>query len=208
MREYFSHQWELAHRYFSKDLKILYYALLILFILFAAAGTFYFQNNEQLTTSLYMELVDMFESQIPMDAQGVSLFLGIFLNNIQAGAISILFGFVPFLFIPIWTLTSNALIIAIVGGVYGMSGYSLASFLLGILPHGILEIPAFLMGVALGLDICFKMVRLILRQISKNDLKRAAVNAVRIYCLWMVPLFFLAAIIETYMTPVLFNAFS
>lgn len=208
MKEYFSHQWELAHRYFLKDLKILYYALLIVFILFAAVATFYFQNNEQLTTSLYMELIDMFESQIPMDAQGVSLFLGIFLNNVQAGAISIAFGFVPFLFIPIWTLTSNALIIGIVGGVYGMSGYSLLSFLLGIVPHGILEIPAFLMGVALGLDICYKMVRLILRQISKNDLKQAVVNAVRIYCLWMVPLFFLAAIIETFMTPILFNAFS
>lgn len=208
MKEYFSHQWELAHRYFLKDLKILYYALLIVFILFAAVATFYFQNNEQLTTSLYMELIDMFESQIPMDAQGVSLFLGIFLNNVQAGAISIAFGFVPFLFIPIWTLTSNALIIGIVGGVYGMSGYSLLSFLLGILPHGILEIPAFLMGVALGLDICYKMVRLILRQISKNDLKQVVVNAVRIYCLWMVPLFFLAAIIETFMTPILFNAFS
>lgn len=208
MKEYFSHQWELAHRYFLKDLKVLYYALLIVFILFAAVATFYFQNNEQLTTSLYMELIDMFESQIPMDAQGVSLFLGIFLNNVQAGAISIAFGFVPFLFIPIWTLTSNALIIGIVGGVYGMSGYSLLSFLLGILPHGILEIPAFLMGVALGLDICYKMVRLILRQISKNDLKQVVVNAVRIYCLWMVPLFFLAAIIETFMTPILFNAFS
>ncbi|MDK2961829.1 MAG: stage sporulation protein, partial [Eubacteriaceae bacterium] len=68
--------------------------------------------------------------------------------------------------------------------------------------------PAFLMGVALGLDICYKMVRLILRQISKNDLKQVVVNAVRIYCLWMVPLFFLAAIIETFMTPILFNAFS
>jgi stage II sporulation protein M len=208
MKAYFSHQWELAHRYFSKDLKGLYYALLILFVLFAAAGTYYFQNNEHLTTSLYMELIEMFESQIPLDAQGVSLFLGIFLNNVQAGAISILFGFVPFLFIPIWTLTSNALIIGIVGGVYGMSGYSLLSFLLGILPHGILEIPAFLMGIALGLDICFKLVRLILRQISKSDFKGTVINALRIYCLWMVPLFFLAAIIESYMTPILFNAFS
>jgi stage II sporulation protein M len=60
----------------------------------------------------------------------------------------------------------------------------------------------------LGLDICFKLVRLILRQISKSDFKGTVINALRIYCLWMVPLFFLAAIIESYMTPILFNAFS
>ncbi|WKY47737.1 stage II sporulation protein M [Eubacteriaceae bacterium ES3] len=208
MRQYISRQWDQAHRYFSSDLKILYYGLLILFMVFSAVGTVYFRNNPDMTMTLYSDLLAMFESQISLDSQGMSLFSGIFLNNIQAGAVSILFGFVPFLFIPIWSLTSNALVIGIVGGVYSLSGYGIISFLVGILPHGILEIPAFLLGIALGLDICYKLVRLILRQISKKDLKLTVSNAVRIYFLWMVPLFFLAAIIETYMTPILFNAFS
>lgn len=207
MKKQINNQWNQAHDYFSKNLKVIFWANTILFILFVLASTVFFKNNSELTTNLYMELINMFESQIPMDTQGFSLFSGIFLNNIQAGAISVLTGFIPFLFIPLWSLTSNALIIGIVGGVYQMNGYSILAFLVGILPHGVLEIPAFLLGITLGLEICYKLVLLILRRIHKEEMKQTIKNALTIYILWMVPLFFIAAIIETYITPIIFSVF-
>lgn len=205
MKNYLFNQWDQASNFFYRELRILFFLMLGIFSVMVLISSIYFFYHPDWTRELYQELMIAFERKIPLGYEGMMLFSGIFFNNIWAGGMSILLGFIPFLFMPFWTLTSNALIIGIVGGVYGLSGYGIIAFLVGIIPHGLLEIPAFILGVSLGIDLCFKLIKLIFKRIKKEELNKTIRNALRIYFLWMVPLFLLAAIIETYMTPVLFK---
>lgn len=205
MKHFIFDQWDHALLYFHKNLKTLYYLMLLLFCVLVVGSTIYFFYHPEMTKELYIEVMGVFETKIPGDYQGMMLFWGIFFNNIWAGGMSILLGFIPFLFLSFWTLTSNALIVGIVGGVYQLSGYGVLAFLVGIIPHGLLEIPAFILGVSLGIDLCLKLIKLIFKKTTIKMINETIKNSLRIYFIWMVPLFLLAAIIETYMTPVLFQ---
>lgn len=104
-------------------------------------------------------------------------------------------------------MASNAIIIGLIGAVYQINGVGWIPFLVGILPHGVIEIPALILGVTLGVHICNKLVKKILKRSFKGELKQAIIGCLRIYLLWMIPLFFIAAFIETFITPILFNVF-
>ncbi len=208
MKKFISNEWNQATAYFQGHLKTLFYLMVLLFTILIGASTAYFFYHPELTQALYLDLVAVFENKIASGSQGIDLLGGIFFNNLWAAGMAILLGFIPFLFIPFWTLTSNALIIGIVGGIYKLSGFGVFAFLIGILPHGLLEIPAFILAVTLGLDLSFKLIKVIFKKNKGQAIRETVKNTIRLYFLWIVPLLFLAAIIETYMTPVLFGLVS
>jgi stage II sporulation protein M len=66
---------------------------------------------------------------------------------------------------------------------------------LAILPHGILEIPAFLISAAIGL----KLGREILKTRGKRELKKELRRGLRFFLLLVVPLLLIAALIESFL---------
>lgn len=206
MKAYFMTHWNGAETYFEKNLKSTFYFCLTFFGMMIVTNTLLFLSDPGLSQSYFKELQSLFSQKEFLDGTGLELWFGIFFNNIIASGISILLGVIPFLFLPIFALASNAIIIGLVGAVYQSNGIGWFVFLVGILPHGIIEIPALLLGVSLGVNICLKLVRTILRRSIKGELKQAVIGSLRIFILWIIPLFFIAAFIETFMTPILFNA--
>jgi stage II sporulation protein M len=83
------------------------------------------------------------------DHQQWYLFYHIILNNLLASAMVILFGFFFGLF-PLYLLVSNGLLVGYMAANLG-EGETILHFLKGILPHGIIEIPAFILACAVGL---------------------------------------------------------
>ncbi|WP_162462917.1 stage II sporulation protein M [Paenibacillus psychroresistens] len=83
------------------------------------------------------------------DHQQWSFFSHIILNNLLACAMAILFGFFFGLF-PIYLLVSNGLFLGYVAANRG-DEVTMLYFLKGILPHGIIEIPAFILACAVGM---------------------------------------------------------
>ena len=136
--------------------------------------------------------------------QGFSLFLLIFTNN--ALAVSAGFFFSPiFLILPVVSIVMNGVLVTVVARLT-LQDHSLAFLAAGILPHGIIEIPAYLLGQAAAIRFGFTIVRS-----SFNPHRRAAVGPVLRQCLsWLgfaVALLIPAALIEAFITPALLGLF-
>jgi stage II sporulation protein M len=206
MKNFMVRQWKGAETYFEKHLKQTFLICLSVFIVLIIINLILFSSNPQMSEMYFNELMAVFKGKTLLNSTGVDLWIGIFINNIIAGGISVLLGGVPFLFLPYFSLASNAIIIGLMGAVYQMNGIGWLPFMVGILPHGVIEIPTLILGVTLGVHICSKLVKQILKRSFKGELKQAIIGCLQIYVCWMIPLFFLASFIEVFITPILFNA--
>lgn len=129
-----------------------------------------------------------------------TMFLFIFLKNVSAILISFVFS--PFLCLPpLFALIVNGWILGYVSG-FSVQQNSLGYLLAGILPHGILEIPAFIIAEACALYFGAN----VLLGIFKKEHGRQIIDSLKlsarylaIACIILIP----AAIIETYLTPTL-----
>lgn len=123
----------------------------------------------------------------------------IFLKNVFTVVFS--FALSPFLcIIPITTLVVNGWLISLVS-VAVIHEKSVLFLLAGILPHGILEIPAVMIAEAAALSFGVASMRAIFKQDRNLFVNRAKQN-IR-YLILGIILLLPAAIIETYVTPLL-----
>jgi stage II sporulation protein M len=128
----------------------------------------------------------------------VTTALIIFLKNVAALLVSFLFS--PLLcLVPILALTVNGWLLSFVSVII-VQEESLGLLLAGLLPHGIFELPALIIGEAAALSFG---VTTIVALIAKNRRSQLLPNLKRnlrylvIACVLLLP----AAIIETYVTP-------
>ena len=147
-------------------------------------------------------LVALEELGTTLEPSTLTMLVAIIFKNSLAILVS--FAFSPLLcIIPIMTLVLNGSIISFVSaGVVGEK--SLGFLLAGVLPHGIIELPALIIGLAASLSFGTMVVwslfskekRSILVPTFKRDLK---------YLLIALALLVPAAIIETFVTPLFIN---
>lgn len=173
-----------------------HYAILaaILFFSFIIIGYFV---AEYLQVSILGEFGDVFQWTIGLDPFVLMLF--IFLNNSIKSLFAILLGFFLAIF-PLLFVTANGLLIGMIFFDAAKEN-GLIFILSAILPHGVVEIPVFLLSVAIGLRMGVQTVlKLDGRDIKlKSELK----NGLKFFILFILPLFFLSAFIEAFITPIL-----
>lgn len=204
--EWLSAQRQAAHRFireqygrFVRTTAIVFIALILLTF---AAGMLLPRQTEA--------IVDMFsrfvyESGV-LDTDGSVQVAALFFNNLRAVALGVLYGLIPFLFLPALPLGINAMVIGLFASYYVQNGMSLLTFLAGVLPHGIFELPALVLGIALGLCLCRGLTDYV-RKNTKGVMVPLFLNLARVFLLWIVPLLAVAAIIETYITPIILQWF-
>jgi len=128
----------------------------------------------------------------------VTTVLIIFLKNVSALLVSFLFS--PLLcLIPILALTVNGWLLSFVSVII-VQEESLGLLLSGLLPHGIFELPALIIGEAAALSFgAMTIVTLIVKSKRSQLLPNLKRNLkyLGIACVLLLP----AAIIETYVTP-------
>jgi len=155
-------------------------------------------------------IVEMFSQMVQesgiVGEDGSFTALGIFGNNLRASFLSMVYGFIPFLYLPALSLGTNALILGILGGYYVNNGQSLLFYLAGILPHGIFELPALILALALGIYLCQIIVTYI-RKNTKGLVSAAVRNAARVFVFLVIPLLVVAAVMEAYVTPLILHLF-
>jgi stage II sporulation protein M len=128
------------------------------------------------------------------------MFIFIFIKN--AIALLVSFALSPiFCLVPILTLVANGWIVALVSTIV-MEEKSLGFVLAGLLPHGIVELPAFFIGEAAALSFGATAVVALLKKERRNLLLPSLRQNLR-YLVIALALFLPAAIIETYVTPLL-----
>jgi stage II sporulation protein M len=122
----------------------------------------------------------------------------IFLKNLLASSTALLLGLGLGL-IPLLVVTSNGFLLGVVA--YSAIQKSGPIFLAaGIMPHGIFELPAVLVSISLGFRLGYLLALTLARE--KADLSGETKTAVRFLWRYITPLLFLAAVIETFITPI------
>lgn len=130
----------------------------------------------------------------------VGLMLGIFANNAVKCLLVIILG-VAFGIVPAFFMLANGLVLGIVIGVT-MARTSLLYVLVGVVPHGLIELPMVFISAAIGLKLGVLALRALFGK--KDGLLDKIVEGLMIYIVWIFPLLFLAAFVETFVTgPVL-----
>ena len=134
----------------------------------------------------------------------LTIMIIIFLKNLLASAMAMLLGLGLGL-IPLLVATRNGFLLGVVA--HGASQQSGPLFLAaGILPHGILELPAVLVSIAIGFRLGYLLALTLARE--KADLAGETRIAVRFLWRYITPTLFLAAIIETFITPIAISVVS
>jgi len=148
-------------------------------------------------TAALTELVDLL-STLPNWA----IFIAILIKNITALSISFILSPV-FCLVPVIALALNGWLIGLVSATV-IQEESLGYLLTGLLPHGIFELPALIMGEAVALSFGTAIVLAIFRK-EKRALLLPNLRQNLRYLIIALALLLPAALIETYLTPVLLN---
>ncbi len=138
------------------------------------------------------EIMGVLEKLV-LEFEGLGVFetiLKIFLNNLQASFLSVVFGVILGLF-PLSATIINGYVLGFV------ARHSVAEkgvfVLWRILPHGIFELPAVLISIGLGFWLGVSILK---RGVSWSGFKKKFVDAVRVFVFIVIPLLVVAGVIE------------
>ncbi len=126
----------------------------------------------------------------------------IFIKNVSALLLSFIFS--PILcLLPILALTFNGLLLSFISTIVAQEE-SLGFVLAGLLPHGIFELPALIIGEAAALSFGAMMILALFKKELRKRLPPSLKQNLR-YLVIAFALLVPAAIIETYVTPLLLD---
>lgn len=128
-----------------------------------------------------------------MNLDGWKLAVIIFVNNSVKVLGSIVLGIVFGIF-PIFSLLANGYLIGIIAQYHGP-----VVFLAGIVPHGIFEIPALLLGAGAGIGLGWTAVK------RRSELKADIDRSLKMFLKVVMPLLLMASLIETFITPLIID---
>lgn len=155
---------------------------------------------EQLDLSAIPE--DAFED---IEATGVLPELSpgwVFMHNMRVILLSGVLGMFSFGALALIILMIPAVLVGYFAGAVGLAGYHPFIFLSTfILPHGIVEIPAAVIGVAFALRIGAGLISPPEGLDIGQGLLYTVANFLKVYLFLVMPLLFVAAILESYLTP-------
>ncbi|MBZ3935148.1 stage II sporulation protein M [Methanimicrococcus blatticola] len=134
---------------------------------------------------------------LPEDGS-ISVMFYIFFNNTRIVFLLIFLGFL-FGFLPVSIILVNGFTVGIVAE-YTIKEEGLLFLLTGLLPHGIVEIPVILLGAGVGYYSGVLASRTLMKRISFASFKQSFIDGTWIFFLIAVPLLFIAAVIEVYVT--------
>ncbi len=129
----------------------------------------------------------------------LAVMLLIFLNNAFKSLLALVLGLglgiIPFLFVA-----GNGIIIGMLGDTISRQ-HGTVFVVASLLPHGIIEIPMILISAGIGLRLGYA-IYLSLKGL-KIDIKTELRQGFRFYMRVILPLLFIAAVIETFVTPII-----
>jgi stage II sporulation protein M len=148
------------------------------------------------------QLIQGLSDSLGSTSSSSGFFAVILLNNLITLVACFIFS--PFLSIPpLLTLFLNGWLLSAFGYII-VPQESLAYYLAGILPHGIFEIPALILGQAAALGMGAMTIAAVIEP-QKRGLWLPGLRKNIKYLFFALSLLIPAAIIETYLTPLLLN---
>ena len=194
--------WQFYRETFGEALLMTAAAFLIICLLGFGVSLF----NKSIPEFVVNYFSQMIQNSNIITDDGAIRFGALLGNNLRAAVFSVLYGFIPFLYLTALAVGMNALILGVLAAYYVSNGTSLLIYFAGILPHGVFELSALLITFALGLLLCRRITQYI-RKNTKGMMKPLLCNIARSFVMHVVPLLVVAAVVETYITPAVLALF-
>jgi stage II sporulation protein M len=177
------------------------YVLVITFVFFGSlfAGS----ASSAVFPDMANGVLESFSSSLaPMlEMSPLSIMRAIFIRNAIVSLISLILG--PLLgIIPIVIIEFNGYLVGVVAYIVGQER-GLLFTLLALLPHGIIELPMVFLSAAIGLQLGHQVFLALIGRHSQ--IKKDLIEGLKFYFFWILPLLFVAAIIETFITPLILS---
>ncbi len=183
-----------------------FYILVFVFIVTVIIGIVTYISSPKLFEDLISMVVGKINSMNLDRSNTFHMAMMIFFNNLRVSVISLLVGFIPFLFVSAYPIVGNALILGVFTTMFATKTGSIAATLAFILPHGIIELAAIIYAAALGVNIC-NQINLKIQKRSEKKMATIIKSTITSFLAVVVPLLFVAAIIEAYITPMIAKLF-
>ena len=172
-------------------------AFAVLAVLGFAAGMLFPDAAQQLLDRFAAQLEQLgLSSNVPQSQMMATLFF----NNVTASLLAMLYGLIPFVPLSALALGTNALLLGAFAALYQHHGIGLGVYFIGILPHGIFELPALVLFCAAGLYLCSRVTARV-RGDKEVRILRTLSEVSTLFLYVILPLLAAAALVETYVTP-------
>lgn len=181
------------------DLRRGFLAASLVFAASIIAGWIFAYEAEPLLRPSLENLASVADQTAAIGAEFRSLTMAafVFLKNLSVTAILVLVGHVVLALPAVFILTINGALIGLLARLLTESGLSPLSFIAGIAPHGIIELPALLLAAGFA----FAMAARRLKTRSVPGILGRLGFLLRV----IAPLLLAAAVIEIYITPLVLN---
>lgn len=200
------HKMERGKQKLKRKIMKLTFIVALAFIVLTAVFAIYFYQNGELAKQILNTYLP--KAQSVMNEDGTLSYLGIVMNNIFACAMCIGMGCVPFIFLPALSVLSNSMMIGAVLG-YGAAAGAMSplrGIVFGLLPHGIFELPAFFLSMAMGVYLCRTLTMKLLGKAKEEKILTMLNHIAKTFVLVVIPLLIVAAVIECNLTPTIMKA--
>ena len=172
---------------------------LAIFIAFFLIGWFVVAPNDEMAQPLIAAIQNEMGA-LSLDDDPMLLMIQIFLNNLTAALFLFLGGAVLGVVTGYVLLTNGFVIGLVMGYMTNLKGITLS--LVSIVPHGIFELSAFFIASAMGFMLAESVYR---EYYGSGDAADTAKGLGIKFVTIVIPMLFLAAFVESFITPVLMN---
>jgi len=183
-------------RTYINELKPFVLLSLVAFIISSIAGYVYYAANPSYALNSLGGLEEL--AKMIQGLSAIEIMLLIFVNNAVKMFLSVLLGFALGL-VPLGFILLNGFVLGIFAHYQTVENGALF-VIAGLTPHGIIEIPMLIISSAVGMKIGYVAFQAL--RSEPVDLKAEIIRGIKFYIHWLLPLIFLAAVIETFVTPV------
>ena len=184
---------------------VIFLVSIVSFYLIFSCHPFFAAKIEEMADKLMMKFYSQWE------AYGIKMSMVFFAHNTIAFLLKIVTGLIPFLFMPIFLVIFNGVLLAFFFLTAKLSGLNvLAAYFITIFPHFIFEGFGSFYAVSLGIFLCTESSKKLIPRWKNNSVSFKTIGK-QIYrsCISIIiPLTAIAAIVEGLVTPLLVRAFA
>jgi stage II sporulation protein M len=177
-------------------------AVIISFLLFSATLSVGWVGTIQ-NPAIGEQLMSVFQKEVAgeiISNNSFDIFAKLFLNNLEA-CILLFIGGASFGILTIFIISMNGIIIGSIMEIVH-NNHSALFVAAALLPHGIFEIPAFIIAGALGILLAQSLVN---EWYGGPDTAPEAKRLTRTFIVYVLPLVAVAAFVEAFITPVIIH---
>lgn len=184
------------------DIKIHILVIMLVFFLSTASGFIHSSMDSEYAKQSLIEINGLLS--IIKDLSPSDIMLLIFFNNAVKSLVILMLG-IGFGVMPLVFVAYNGYILGVIMHVVAYErGFTF--FMSAIIPHGIIELPMIFISAAIGLKIGTEMLRSITGHTANINTEFS--RGVKFYFYRVMPLLFVAAVIETFVTPFVIFTFT